>query len=90
VRNSVKIGVLSWSLPSRGGRYLSRLRFYSVRNMAISESAHGPEAAVEIPKEDGAEVHTSRKKLFGREFYESIGSPKFIVAPMVDRSEFVC
>lgn len=29
------------------------------------------------------------KKLQGRQFYESIGSPKYIVAPMVDRSEFV-
>jgi tRNA-dihydrouridine synthase 1 len=28
-------------------------------------------------------------KLKGRQFYESIGSPKYIVAPMVDRSEFV-
>lgn len=28
-------------------------------------------------------------KLHGRAFYESIGSPKMIVAPMVDRSEFV-
>ncbi|KLJ07631.1 tRNA-dihydrouridine synthase 1, partial [Blastomyces silverae] len=28
------------------------------------------------------------KKLFGREFYESLGSPKMILAPMVDRSEF--
>ncbi|RSL54157.1 hypothetical protein CEP54_010026 [Fusarium duplospermum] len=27
-------------------------------------------------------------KLHGRAFYESIGSPKFIVAPMVDQSEF--
>ncbi|EFR04207.1 hypothetical protein MGYG_07214 [Nannizzia gypsea CBS 118893] len=30
----------------------------------------------------------SKKKLHGREFYESIGCPKMIVAPMVDRSEF--
>jgi hypothetical protein len=29
------------------------------------------------------------QKLHGRAFYESIGSPKMIVAPMVDRSEFV-
>jgi hypothetical protein len=28
-------------------------------------------------------------KLHGRAFYESIGSPKMVVAPMVDRSEFV-
>jgi hypothetical protein len=30
-----------------------------------------------------------RPKLFGRAFYESIGSPKKILAPMVDQSEFV-
>lgn len=30
-----------------------------------------------------------KTKLHGRAFYESIGSPKFIVAPMVDQSEFV-
>ncbi|KIW19187.1 hypothetical protein PV08_03481 [Exophiala spinifera] len=29
-----------------------------------------------------------RPKVTGRAFYESIGSPKWIVAPMVDRSEF--
>ncbi|KAL9618260.1 MAG: hypothetical protein Q9160_007030 [Pyrenula sp. 1 TL-2023] len=30
----------------------------------------------------------SKNKLIGRRFYESIGSPKLILAPMVDRSEF--
>ncbi|CAJ2510015.1 Uu.00g059150.m01.CDS01 [Anthostomella pinea] len=30
----------------------------------------------------------AQPKLHGRAFYESIGSPKFVVAPMVDQSEF--
>ncbi|QDS77853.1 hypothetical protein FKW77_006752 [Venturia effusa] len=30
----------------------------------------------------------ARRKLYGRAFYESIGSPKVILAPMVDQSEF--
>ncbi|KAH8663474.1 dihydrouridine synthase-domain-containing protein [Tricladium varicosporioides] len=33
-------------------------------------------------------VNGTKKKLHGREFYESIGCPKFILAPMVDQSEF--
>ena len=35
-------------------------------------------------------VDEQPKKLHGRAFYESIGSPKFVLAPMVDQSEFVC
>lgn len=31
----------------------------------------------------------TRTKLHGRAFYESLGSPKHIIAPMVDQSEFV-
>ncbi|KAI0118795.1 dihydrouridine synthase [Nemania sp. FL0031] len=30
----------------------------------------------------------TKPKLHGRAFYESLGSPKFVVAPMVDQSEF--
>lgn len=30
------------------------------------------------------------RKLHGRAFYESIGSPKLVLAPMVEQSEFVC
>lgn len=29
------------------------------------------------------------RKLTGRAFYDSIGSPRVIIAPMVDQSEFV-
>lgn len=32
----------------------------------------------------------AKTKLHGRVFYESIGSPKFVLAPMVGQSEFVC
>jgi hypothetical protein len=51
--------------------------------MAVLETQPAPQKA---PESATAEP---RKKLFGRKFYESIGSPKYIVAPMVDRSEFV-
>ncbi|OTA97650.1 hypothetical protein M434DRAFT_391583 [Hypoxylon sp. CO27-5] len=34
------------------------------------------------------ESATTKPKLHGRAFYESIGSPKFVLAPMVDQSEF--
>ncbi|KAI1437710.1 FMN-linked oxidoreductase [Xylaria sp. CBS 124048] len=33
-------------------------------------------------------VTATKPKLHGRAFYESLGSPKFVVAPMVDQSEF--
>ncbi len=46
-------------------------------------------AQIEQPQAVPAANPAKRVKLTGRAFYESIGSPKMIVAPMVDRSEFV-
>lgn len=40
--------------------------------------------------EGAAPVNGGKTKLHGRAFYESIGSPKLILAPMVEQSEFVC
>ncbi|KAF2219062.1 hypothetical protein BDZ85DRAFT_285774 [Elsinoe ampelina] len=34
------------------------------------------------------ESRGTKRKLHGRAFYESIGSPKYVLAPMVDQSEF--
>jgi tRNA-dihydrouridine synthase 1 len=41
--------------------------------------------------ESNGVAHTDGKqtKLHGRAFYESIGSPKLVLAPMVEQSEFV-
>ncbi|KAH8880722.1 FMN-linked oxidoreductase [Thozetella sp. PMI_491] len=45
--------------------------------------------AANAPTPSGADAPAlPNKKLRGRAFYESIGSPKFIIAPMVDQSEF--
>ncbi|KAI9166693.1 tRNA-dihydrouridine synthase [Paramyrothecium foliicola] len=48
------------------------IRFATMTTPAVGAQEQGPTAA----------------KLHGRAFYESIGSPKFVVAPMVDQSEF--
>ena len=38
---------------------------------------------------NGAEAPNKKPRLRGRAFYESIGSPKLVLAPMVEQSEFV-
>ena len=42
------------------------------------------------PVKSGHASTNKRRKLTGRAFYQSLGSPKMILAPMVDQSEFVC
>lgn len=48
----------------------------------MAEGTTTTPAAIDVDGEAKAAIR-------GRAFYESIGSPKFIVAPMVDQSEFV-
>lgn len=45
--------------------------------------------AEQKPTADIAVKALATKKLHGRAFYESLGSPRFVLAPMVDQSEFV-
>ena len=51
----------------------------------LSGKAHGYPMAESTQSSPPAK----RKKITGRPFYESLGSPKMILAPMVDQSEFV-
>jgi tRNA-dihydrouridine synthase 1 len=46
-------------------------------------------SGIEPTIHDAASRPSKRVKLHGRAFYESIGSPKLVLAPMVDQSEFV-
>lgn len=41
------------------------------------------------PRDASIRPLIGRAKLHGRHFYESIGAPRLILAPMVDQSEFV-
>ncbi|QSZ34939.1 hypothetical protein DSL72_007801 [Monilinia vaccinii-corymbosi] len=61
--------------------------------MAVSNDLPVFDAAPLEPKTDVFQKNPNGssdtfKKLHGRAFYESIGCPKFILAPMVDQSEF--
>jgi hypothetical protein len=54
----------------------------------ISETQE--EMAAAGPSNGVIQENGKRTKLHGRAFYESIGSPKLVLAPMVEQSEFVC
>ena len=78
-----KIGSLRHLAPQWAARpLLQRLSAALAAPSAKMDNALRPQHM------DGLSGPTAQK-LHGRAFYESIGSPKMIVAPMVDRSEFV-
>ena len=54
----------------------------------LPEAAQGPPLSQRADLDGKAIWQPPRKKTVGREFYEKLGRPKMIVAPMVDRSEF--
>lgn len=57
-----------------------------------TETAQGNGAVAGEGQSSGAVQwqNGKRRKLHGRAFYESIGSPRVVLAPMVEQSEFVC
>lgn len=61
----------------------------TLATMAAELSNDAPRAAAPAPNGTPHISNPLPKKLHGRAFYESIGSPKFVIAPMVDQSEFV-
>ena len=46
------------------------------------------ELTTSVSKDAPSPVRESKE--FGRAFWERMGKPKWILAPMVDQSEFVC
>ncbi|KAK0389239.1 hypothetical protein NLU13_2814 [Sarocladium strictum] len=72
------------------GRFLVHRPFHLFTTSKAPFRQRYATMAVESEKPTGTSGSAVRdaKKLHGRAFYESIGSPKYVVAPMVDQSEF--
>lgn len=60
-------------------------RFFGTSIVAMASEAQTPK----MDGSNGADMARQKTKLRGRAFYESIGSPKLVLAPMVEQSEFV-
>jgi tRNA-dihydrouridine synthase 1 len=57
----------------------------------MAETIEGTGEVAGVMQSNGvAQQNGKKRKLHGRAFYESIGSPKLVLAPMVEQSEFVC
>ena len=57
--------------------------------MAINNQVSQEVSGLSMAEPTHSSPPAKRRKLSGRPFYESLGSPKMILAPMVDQSEFV-
>lgn len=87
--------ILPLSLKRFGGIIAPATAFVQRRQfgiMAVAPSTAQLQNHREIRSESigSTQQNGTSKKLHGRAFYESIGSPKLILAPMVEQSEFVC
>ena len=101
-RNSQSDYSLSASLTWKGRTILASIRFAfagrlgrilrcrgSILSRTSPISTQSSTMATVPSALSSAPAPAQRKKLTGRAFYESLGSPKMILAPMVDQSEFV-
>ncbi|KAL8734610.1 MAG: hypothetical protein Q9181_003144 [Wetmoreana brouardii] len=54
----------------------------------MAETFPQPEARQSLPPPRSMPYPPKRQKITGRAFYEGLGSPNYVLAPMVDQSEF--